>query len=177
MARGAGITEWPLVRGRFPPRTSFPDGRSWHVCSRPPLLSSNTSQVCALAGKTCAIVPAPWQSVWPREYSRFGWPVNTMTYPGEGHQARWFHCVVGTWHTVSRQQSIAFSDPYTDQNVPDAGFVVGAAQAATFAADAAGSTVGILTGSTAAYHFLNNQVCVCVRARVCDQKSSGPCVD
>ena len=29
--RGAGITEGPLIRGQFLPRTSFPARRSWHV--------------------------------------------------------------------------------------------------------------------------------------------------
>ena len=32
---GGGITEWPLVRGRFLLRTSSPAGREWHVCSGP----------------------------------------------------------------------------------------------------------------------------------------------
>ena len=31
---GAGITEWPLVRGRFRLRTRFPGRRQWHVWSR-----------------------------------------------------------------------------------------------------------------------------------------------
>ena len=30
-AGGAGITEWPLMRGRFLLRTSFPAGRQWQV--------------------------------------------------------------------------------------------------------------------------------------------------
>ena len=34
MVRGAGITEWPLVRGRLLLRNSFPARRQWHVWSR-----------------------------------------------------------------------------------------------------------------------------------------------
>ena len=31
MVRGAGITEWPLIRGQFLLRSSFPARREWHV--------------------------------------------------------------------------------------------------------------------------------------------------
>ena len=36
MVRGAGITEWPLIRGPFLLRPSFPAGRQWHAWSAPP---------------------------------------------------------------------------------------------------------------------------------------------
>ena len=34
MVRGAGTTEWPLMRGRFLLRTRSPAGCQWHVCRR-----------------------------------------------------------------------------------------------------------------------------------------------
>ena len=48
MVQGAGITEWPLIRGRLLLRTSFPARRWWHVwacpCWRAP--STATSGSC-----------------------------------------------------------------------------------------------------------------------------------
>ena len=35
VVRGAGITEWPLVRGQFLLRTRFPAGREWRVGASP----------------------------------------------------------------------------------------------------------------------------------------------
>ena len=42
MVQGAVITEWLLLRGRFVLRTTFPAGRSWHVCLQPPTPSAGT---------------------------------------------------------------------------------------------------------------------------------------
>ena len=83
-----------------------------------------TKAVCAEIGKTCAVVPVPWQSVWSGAYEQFGWESNTKTYPGIGHHNRWFHCSSGTHNIVARQQSIAFTDPYTDPDSHQAGFIV-----------------------------------------------------
>ena len=113
-----------------------------------------TRAVCALMGKSCAVVTVPWQSIWTSDYSRFGWPTNSKNYPGEGHQSRWFHCSMGTANTVARQQSIAFSHPCTDVASLRAGFCVAAAAAPTFPADAAATVVGVLRGWAAGMYFL-----------------------
>ena len=113
-----------------------------------------TKAVCALIGKTCALVTVPWQAVWPSSYRRYGWPDNARLYPGEGHQNRWFHCSVGTYNMVFRQQSIAFTDPYTAKNSTRAGFVVPAAAAAAFPATAAGRTVAMVEGWGPTTYFL-----------------------
>ena len=113
-----------------------------------------TKAACALANKTCAVLPAPWGSIWPARYSRFGWGSNTQVYPGEGYQSRWFHCAVGTWNLRPRQQSIAFSHPHTDKSDPDSGFVIAEAHAPAHDR-ASGMTVGVLAGTASAYFFVN----------------------
>ena len=83
-----------------------------------------TEAVCRHAGKTCAIITVPWQSVWPRTaYAELGWPKNALVYPGEGMNNQWFHCSSGTRNTLQRQQSTAFTDAYTDKSKDYAGFV------------------------------------------------------
>ena len=110
-----------------------------------------TEAVCAAAGRTCALVTVPFAAIWPVEYARFGWLLNDKTYPGEGYHARWFHCAVGLHNTVARQQSVAFTHPYTDGG-SEAGFVAANASAAVFPADAAGRVVGLVDGwATSAY--------------------------
>ena len=105
-----------------------------------------TRAVCATAGKTCAIVTVPWESVWPADYSRFGWPNNPKTYIGEGHQNRWFHCSMNTFNVQARQQSAAFTHAYTDSTVEKAGFVVLKAVASFFPSDADQKIVGVPKG-------------------------------
>ena len=73
-----------------------------------------TKAVCALSGKTCAVVTVPWRSVWAADYSQFGYERNCETFAGEGHHDRWFHCSVGTVSIGARHPAISFSDPYTD---------------------------------------------------------------
>ena len=112
-----------------------------------------TKAVCAQIGKTCSIVTVPWQSIWPSEYARFGYPENDVLYPGEGHHDRWFHCSVGTYNTVHRQQSIAFTHPYTSMNHDTIGFIVPDGAASRFPANAVGQTVGLLEGWAATSYF------------------------
>jgi len=78
--------------------------------------------VCAEINKKCAIVTVPWQSVWPKKYTPFGWDDNSKTYPGEGHNHDWFHCSVGTRNMIARQQSVAFTHGYTNKSKDTAGF-------------------------------------------------------
>ena len=115
-----------------------------------------TKAVCARAGRTCAIVTVPWQAAWAANYSRFGWPSNSKNYPGEGHQQRWFHCMMGTFNLIARQQSIAFTSPYTDKTQDKAGFVVAAAAASAFPSDAHGRVVGVMNGWSSSTFFLAN---------------------
>ena len=68
-----------------------------------------TQRMCALARKACAIVTTPWQSAWPTSYIQFGVSINDKLYLGEGYHNRWFHCVVGTYNIILRQQSVAFT--------------------------------------------------------------------
>ena len=105
-------------------------------------------------GKTCAIVTVPWQSVWTSDYSLFGWLGNPLNYPGEGHHNRWSHCTVGTRNIIARQQSIAFTSPYTNKTLEKAGFVVADAKATAFPRDAAGKRVGLMQGWAASTYFL-----------------------
>ena len=112
-----------------------------------------TKAVCARSGRRCALVTVPWSAVWPAHYRRYGWPHNPRLYPGEGHQRRWFHCAVGTHNTVARQQSVAFTDPYTDKSAARAAFVVPDAAAAAFPATAAGRTVALVEGWGSTTHF------------------------
>ena len=71
--------------------------------------------VCARSGRTCAVLPVPWLSVWPSSQARFGWQGNPKHYPGEGFHDRWVHCVMSMWNIVPWQQSVAFTDPYSDK--------------------------------------------------------------
>ena len=105
-----------------------------------------THVLCRKIGKTCAVVTVPWQAVWTADYSSFGWPTNHKHYPGEGYHRRWFHCAASTLNTIPRQQSIAFTHPYTDTEANKAGFIVPDSHAAAFPEDAAGKTVGSMMG-------------------------------
>ena len=110
-----------------------------------------TKAVCKHAGKTCAIVTVPWESVWPRFYPEFGWPDNTKGYPGLGINNAWFDCTCGTRNTILRQQSTAFTDPYTDKTLEDAGFVT--RKEAPIGPAAAGKKVGLLAANPATTFF------------------------
>ena len=68
-----------------------------------------TQGVCKAAGKTCAIVTVPWQSVWPKTYLELGWESNPKTYPGIGTNNNWYHCTSGTRNTIARSQSTIFT--------------------------------------------------------------------
>ena len=104
-----------------------------------------TRGVCARAGKVCAIVTVPWESIWPSAFSRFGCLHNRIHYAGEGYHSRWFYCAVGIYNTIARQQSLAFMSTYTYQKGSSAGFVVHNADATTFPADAKGKVVGLVS--------------------------------
>ena len=114
-----------------------------------------TRALCAHMGKACAIVTVPWAAVFPRDYVQFGWSSNGKVYPGLGFQNRWFHCSVGTRNIITRQQSVAFTDPYTDRSVDKAGFIVAAEAAADFPADAAGRSVALIAGFSTSTYFLS----------------------
>jgi len=107
--------------------------------------------VCGYINKKCAIVTVPWQSVWPKSYEKFGWKTNPKTYPGVGLNNAWFHCSVGTRNMISRQQSTAFTSPYTDMAVDTAGFV--AHQSEDIPVDGANKKVGILTAQAFTTYF------------------------
>ena len=115
-----------------------------------------TTAVCAHLGKTCAVTLVPWQSVWASDYARFGWASNPKYYPGEGHHSRWFHCVVGTHRLQARQQSMAFTHPYTDSARDTAGFVALAPAASGLPEDAAHRTVGVIQAWVASAYFDDN---------------------
>ena len=113
-----------------------------------------TKAVCKEAGKTCAIVTVPWQSVWPARFPELGWPDNTKTYPGIGTNNAWYHCTCGTRNTIARQQSAAFTDPYTDKTKDYSGFVV--KKGSSMAANAAGKKVAILESQAYTVYFREN---------------------
>ena len=114
-----------------------------------------TKAVCKHAGKVCAIVTVPWQSVWPAKFAELGWPKdNPKIYPGIGTNNAWFHCTSGTRNTVGRQQSVAFTDPYTDKTRDYAGFV--ARKDAGIGPRAAGKRVAILAGQAYTDFFQEN---------------------
>ena len=130
-----------------------------------------THAVCRRIGKQCAIVRVPWQSIWTSNYSRFGWKTNTLNYPGEGHHNRWFHCAVGTYHLVERQQSIAFTHPYTDSIVNEVGFVVPDAVGPAFPANAEGKRVGVMAAWAASTYLLHPVRSMLVRWGMQDQQA------
>jgi len=103
-----------------------------------------TNLVCAAAGIKCAIMTTPWQSVIAKDYASMGWETNPKTYPGIGFQEGWFHCSSGSRNLISRQQSLSFSDPYTDATTDPAVFVGKTGQ--TMAEDASDVTVGLQSG-------------------------------
>ena len=114
-----------------------------------------TKAVCKHAGKTCAIVTVPWQSVWPSSFPQLGWKDgNPKTYPGIGSDNAWFHCSVGTRNTLRRQQSTAFTDSYTDKTTDYAGFV--AKDGSDLKADGTGLRVGILESQAYTDFFRQN---------------------
>merc|ERR1719482_474363 len=110
-----------------------------------------TEAVCAAAGKRCAIVTVPWKSVWPSSYPEFNWDSNSKTYPGHGHNNDWFHCTSGTRNIIARQQSVAFTNPYTDPSKDKAGFVT---TDTSFPADAASKEVGVQAAQATTTYFL-----------------------
>ena len=112
-----------------------------------------TKAVCAEIGKTCAIIPAPWQAARPKGHPRLGWPQNTKDYPGEGFQSRWYHCTSSTSNLITRQQSTPFSHPYTDPLLERAGFIVPDSAASSFPADAASKTVALLEAWASTNYF------------------------
>ena len=103
-----------------------------------------TKAVCKAAGKVCAIVTVPWQSVWPGSYEHLGWVTNVKEYPGIGQNNAWFHCTSGTNNFQLRQRSAAFTDPYTDKAQQYAGFVT--KKTRVIASDAANQTVVMQPG-------------------------------
>jgi ABC-type amino acid transport substrate-binding protein len=113
-----------------------------------------TQAVCAAVNKTCAIVTVPWQSVWPKEHAKHNIDAEMQakkTYPGVAYLSRWFHCSVGTRNMIARQQSVAFTDPYTDKSKDLAGFVTADP---AFPANAAGKKAGILSAQgTTIYYY------------------------
>ena len=125
-----------------------------------------TAAVCAHIAKRCAIITVPWQSVWPSNYSSFGWQGNPLHYPGEGYHNRWFHCSVGTFNLVERQQSIAFTHPYTDSALVQVGFVVRDSGGPSFPTDADGKTVGVVAGWAASTHLVSPRRAPLFRGRV-----------
>ena len=113
-----------------------------------------TKAVCKAAGKVCAIVTVPWQSVWAKSYPELGWESNPKTYPGIGTNSAWFHCTSGTYNTIERQQSAAFTDSYTDEAKDHAGFVT--AKGSDITANAAGKTVAVVGAWATGEFFLRN---------------------
>ena len=111
-----------------------------------------TKAVCKAAGKICAIVTVPWQSVWPEGYPEFGWDTNPKMYPGIGTNSGWFHCTSGTINTLRRQQATAFTDPYSQR--PKAGFVT--PKASPITANAAGKSVAVIAGWAISDFFHQN---------------------
>mmetsp|Transcript_44585 Transcript_44585/g.79927 ORF Transcript_44585/g.79927 Transcript_44585/m.79927 type:complete len:1523 (-) Transcript_44585:99-4667(-) len=107
-----------------------------------------TRGLCKFGGMECAITTAPWQSVWAASYPEFSWSTNPRTYAGVGHQASWFHCAMGTNNLPARQQSIAFSDPYT-RSAP-AGFLT---SQSNFPASGAGKRIGVMVGQAYTTYF------------------------
>ena len=95
----------------------------------------------------------PWHAIWPATYHKLGWDTNSKTYAGEGVLGRWMHCSMGTLNIVARQQSVSFTNPYTDKNKITAGFVTGDG---LFPANATGKTVGLLEGYGEAMYFEAN---------------------
>ena len=113
-----------------------------------------TKAVCKHAGKTCAIVTVPWQSIWPAKFENLGWSDNPKTYPGIGTNNAWFHCSSGTRNTTPRQQSAAYTDPYTDKTQDYAGFI--ARKGALIGARAEGRRVAILEAQGYTVYFRGN---------------------
>jgi ABC-type amino acid transport substrate-binding protein len=110
--------------------------------------------MCELAGKKCAIVTVPWQSIIAKNYNDLGWDSNPKTYPGVGFNNGWFHCSSGTRNTIPRAQSLSFTHPYTDPTADTAGFLAKTGQA--MAADASDIKVGMQSGYAVTAYFLAN---------------------
>ena len=72
-------------------------------------------------------------------------------------QERWFHCAMGIINIFPRQQSIAFTNAYTDGAKSRVGFVVPDAEAAMFPGDAANKVVGVVKAYAATTYFTHNQ--------------------
>ena len=96
-------------------------------------------------------VTVPWKSVWPSSYPEFNWDSNSKTYPGHGHNNDWFHCTSGTRNIIARQQSVAFTNPYTDPSKDKAGFVT---TDTSFPADAASKKVGVQASQATTTYFM-----------------------
>ena len=60
--QGAGIAEWPLVRGRLRLRTRFPARRQWHVC---PSLSAGATEQAAADPAPVRFEPPDWVTRGP----------------------------------------------------------------------------------------------------------------
>ena len=73
------------------------------------------------------MVTVPWQSIWLASYPHYEWDGeagNPKTCLEYGMLDDWFHCSVWPQDTIARQQTAAFTDPYTDSSSEDAGFVI-----------------------------------------------------
>jgi len=96
----------------------------------------------------------PWQSVWPRNFTQFNEKNNARAYPGQGSNLKWFHCTSGTRNTIARQQSTAFTNPYSDPAKDTTGFVVPDANKGTFPTNGKGKKVGVLSAQAFTEPFL-----------------------
>ena len=99
------------------------------------------------------MVLVPWQSVWAARFPGLGVDTNSRAYPGVGHHDRWFHCSSGTLNIPVRQQSVAFTHPYTDPSAEVVGFVMAAAKVPAFPQTAQGRRIGLVDATGPTMHF------------------------
>jgi arginine/ornithine transport system substrate-binding protein len=113
-----------------------------------------TAMVCDKANVKCAVMTAPWQSMIPAAYPTLGWSDNQKTYPGIGFNREWFDCSSGSRNTIPRQQSLTFSNPYTDPTADLAEFFT--LKGNTMADDASDVIVGVQAGYAATAYLVAN---------------------
>jgi len=114
-----------------------------------------TKKVCTAAALKCAIITAPWQSAIAKSYADLGWSSNSKTYPGLGLQNMWYHCISGSRNTIARQQSLAFTNPYTDPANDKAIYIALKSFAGSVDATASSVKVGLQSSYAVSSYFEN----------------------
>jgi len=114
-----------------------------------------TQAVCAAANVNCAIVTAPWQSMWAASFPDLGFEDgNPNNYPGIGFHSSWFDCSSGTRNTVERAETLSFTHPYTNPEDDRAGFF--GKSSVKMSADASDVKIGLQNAYAVSAFFMGN---------------------